>query len=287
MLKYLDGNDIAVTARMMRTIYKGAIIIVEGGSDSLVYSSFVDKSHVQFIVANGKKNAIDALAILEKDKFEGILAIVDSDFWNLEKTSIVSSNILITDTHDLETMILRSECFDRIEREFVDSTEARKLSKPIKNLLLENCLPIGYFRWINSPEKNDLHLNFSDLDFDNFIEIKNFTINVNKLIEEVMEKSNDYSLDKSYIKSSISNLEMNGHDPWQVCSGHDIIQLLSIGLNRSFGYKEATVTLGSLNKMIRLSYNYLDFNQTNLFKKMLKWEEVNDLKILLKLNLFV
>jgi hypothetical protein len=55
MLKYLDENDITVTAHMMRTSYRGAILIVEGGSDSLVYSSFVDQRHAEFIVANGKK----------------------------------------------------------------------------------------------------------------------------------------------------------------------------------------------------------------------------------------
>ncbi|MCK9440444.1 MAG: DUF4435 domain-containing protein [Methanothrix sp.] len=217
---------------------------------------------------------------------EGILAIVDADFWNLEKTSIESSNILSTDTHDLETMILRSGSLDKVVKELVDSTRAKSLCKPIRILLLENALPIGYLRWINSPQKENLCLDFTGLNFENLIDQKTFIININRLIDAVKENSNDYSLDSTYIKSIISDLEKDKHDPWQVCSGHDIIQILSIGLNRNFGYRGGLVTLELLHKIIRLSYSYVDFQQTDLFKEMLKWEEANNpFKILLRFSL--
>jgi len=92
----LTPFDIANTARMTRTLHPGAILIVEGTTDSRVYERFVSKSKCKLIPAHGKDNAIGALSILEKKGVKGILTIIDADFWRLDGINPKTSNLLLT-----------------------------------------------------------------------------------------------------------------------------------------------------------------------------------------------
>jgi hypothetical protein len=107
--KYLNVHDIANTVRMTRSLHKGAFLVVEGDTDARVYKRFVDDSRCKVIPAHNKDNAVEILEILEKDRFPGVLVIVDADFWHLEGIKPESLNLLLTDTHDLETMIISTE----------------------------------------------------------------------------------------------------------------------------------------------------------------------------------
>lgn len=54
------------------------------------------------------------MSILEKDAFLGVLAIVDADFDILESKLPESKNVLFTDAHDLETMIMKSFALEKV-----------------------------------------------------------------------------------------------------------------------------------------------------------------------------
>ena len=45
MKQYLTPHDIANTVRMMRPVYEGSVVLVEGDSDARVYGRFVDDDH--------------------------------------------------------------------------------------------------------------------------------------------------------------------------------------------------------------------------------------------------
>lgn len=188
----LDEIYVAETVRMMRSVHKGTIIIVEGGSDVSAYFNFIEQKECKLIPAYGKDNAINALKLLEKEKFKGVLAITDADLLHLEGIAPDSSNLFFTDTHDLETMILRTDILDKFIFEFVDADKVKKFDKPIRIKLIENSLVLGYFRWINSAFKEDLNLDFRDLPFGRFIDQEKFKVALNNLIDEVKLKSDNY-----------------------------------------------------------------------------------------------
>jgi len=98
---YLNAHSVANTIRMSRSQHAGAFLIVEGDSDVRVFNRFVD-SKCRIISAKNKENAVAALDILSKDKFKGVLAVVDADFWHWEGKKIDNPDLLLTDTHDLE-----------------------------------------------------------------------------------------------------------------------------------------------------------------------------------------
>ena len=76
MREYITGDRIANKIRQMRSQHQGSFLIVEGDTDARLYKNLVDstKCHVE----NGytKDKAVEALNILEKDTFEGVIAIV-------------------------------------------------------------------------------------------------------------------------------------------------------------------------------------------------------------------
>lgn len=274
MKAYLTAYDIANNARMTRTSHSGTILIVEGDTDMRVYKRFINDTHCKSISANGKDKAIDALKILEKDNYKGILAIIDTDFWKLDGIEPNTPNLLLTDTHDLETMLLSSGAFEKVISEFGSATKIKKLGKPIRNMLLKSALPIGYFRWLSSPTKDNLLLKFKELRFPNFVNKKTLSVAIDKLIKEVKTNSQNSTLDENVIKLKVETLiKNNAYDPWHICSGHDLVQFLSIGLKNIFGNNKAkAITTELVDGILRVAYEYSHFCLTQLHNSIKGWE---------------
>ncbi|MFC1692342.1 DUF4435 domain-containing protein [Candidatus Latescibacterota bacterium] len=119
MKQFMTPFDIANTIRMMRPVFTGTIVVVEGDSDARVYCRFFDDTFCRVIPAHGKNNALIVMASLGKDGFIGILAIIDSDYTKLNEIDLRGPDILVTDTHDLETMIISSKALDNVLSEWM------------------------------------------------------------------------------------------------------------------------------------------------------------------------
>ena len=276
MKKYLTADDIANSARMMRTQYSGSIVIIEGSTDMRLYKRFVDDRKCRLIPANGKENAIKVVNILERSNFEGILTIVDADFWRLDGVDFEERNVLVTDTHDLETMLIESEALDRLLEEFAAPFKLQKIKTPVRELLLEAAMPIGLFRWLSSSSKDKLSLRFKDMHFDSFMEKFPLSVNIRYMIREVKENSHEYSLNEKKVKKKIIALLKEEHDPWQACSGHDIVEILAYGLREVFGNSDSRyATEGIVDRSLRLAYDITMFRETELYRSIQEWEEQN------------
>lgn len=279
MINSRTADDIANNIRMIRSSHRGVIVIVEGNTDMRVYERLIDNAQCNFVPMNGKKIAIDVLKILERDNFEGFLTIVDADFCRLDNIKPNSINLLLTDNHDLETMILSSNAIDEFISEFGSESEIKKIGNSIIDLLMDCALPIGFFRWISSPAKDDLSLKFKGMNYDTFIDVKNLKVSTNNLIYEVKTNSDDFLIDDKEIKRKIESLikEKDHYDPWQVCSGHDMVQILTIGLANIFGYSESkNIDVGVVDKTLRLTYKLSHFNKTHLYDAIKDWEKNNE-----------
>lgn len=273
---HLTPHDIANSVRMTRELFPGTILIIEGDTDFRVYIRFVDDFHCKLIPSHGKDNAFESLALLEKDNFKGILVIVDADFWRLNGIKLSSKNMLITDAHDLETMILYSEALEKVLSELESSKKVNRLRKSIRDILLECALPIGYLRWISSPTKENLSLDFKELRFKKFLDKKKLIVDITKLIKEVKNKARNYSLDEKDAELKIQNLMESGYDPWQVCSGGDMIQILTVGLKNNFGSRKArTIDSELVSSILRIAYEHAHFRSTKLYESIKGWEKAN------------
>lgn len=267
-----NPNRWADQIRLRRSAFTGVFLIVEGHSDKLVYSNFVNSKTCEFVISDGKKQALNTIKILDNDKCTGVLAVVDADFDRLENIFPESPNILLTDDHDLEMMMLKTPALEKVIKE--RGSEEKSKENNIREILLKIGQEIGYLRWVS--QKNNLSLRFKDLDFDKFIDKKTLTLNPEKLIQTIKNNSKNLSLIDQEIQKNIEILRNNKHDVWQVCCGHDIMQILSLALCKAWGtWNTNDVKPELLERELRLAYETSYFYQTQLCILIQDWQEIN------------
>jgi hypothetical protein len=267
-----NPNRWADQIRLRRDAFKGVFIIVEGHSDKLVYSNFVNTETCQFTITDGKEQALNTIKILDNSQFTGVFAIVDADFDHLENNLPKSPNVLLTDDHDLEMMMLKTPALDKVIKE--RGSEEKIKETNIKEILLKIGQEIGYLRWIS--QKNNLFLRFEGLDFGKFIKKDTLEIDYSDLIKTIKDHSQKQSLVNQEIQEKIEMLRNDEHNPWQVCCGHDIMQILSLALCKFWGsWNSSQVKLEILERELRLAYETFYFYQTQLCISIQNWQNTN------------
>jgi hypothetical protein len=272
MKDQITPDRIANTIRLLRGDHEGVFLIVEGDSDKLIYERLVNKQEVRVTIASGKNNAIKALSILEKeDNFRRVVAVIDADFSRIEQQIPDSNNLFLTDEHDLEMMLIKSAAFDKLLKERGSEEKIKAFTEDIRETLLKLGQEIGKLRWLSL--RNKLDLKFEGLNFKNFIDQKNLSINIDKLIISIKNNSQKLSLDEQQIKQDLSVISDENHDPWQLCCGHDFIGILAIALCKVLGTWNANdVKTEVLERELRLAYELSYFYQTQIYQLMVNWQ---------------
>jgi Protein of unknown function (DUF4435) len=183
MREFLTPNDRANEIKMLRSSFKGTFLLIEGSTDKVFYGRLINKSICTLFPISGKPSSkslvVNVLQILEQSGVSGVLAIVDADFDHLEPLPASSSNLLRTDSHDLET--------------------------DLQNRMTDQRNP--------------------------------------------------------------------SHDPWQVCCGHDLTEILSFALQKTIGSMKVDAI--ELERSLRLAYEAAYFHSTQLYQSIRLWESKN------------
>ncbi|MCZ8106512.1 MAG: DUF4435 domain-containing protein [Microcystis aeruginosa Ma_OC_H_19870700_S124] len=274
MREQITPDRIANSIRLLRSDHEGVFLIVEGHSDKLIYERLVNKQEVRATIASGKNNAIKALSILEKENFRRVVAVIDADFSRIEQQIPDSNNLFLTDEHDLEMMLIKSAAFDKLLKERGSEEKIAAFSKDIRETLLKLGQEIGKLRLLSL--RNELNLKFEGLNFSKFIDKKNLSIDIDKLMISIKNHSQKLSLDEQQIKQDLSVISDENHDPWQLCCGHDFISILAIALWKVLGTWNANdVKKEDLERDLRLAYELSYFYQTQIYQLMVNWQSNN------------
>jgi len=279
MRALLTPVDIANEIRMTRAMHEGAFLIVEGDTDARFYKRMVDLGKCRIMIAQNRDNAVKIVTILQGDNFAGFLAIVDADFDVLEGAVLGSSNIFLTDTHDLETMMLKSPALEKLLLEMESETKldefVKVLGKELREALLEEGMHLGYLRWVSL--RHGHALKFEGLKYRAFMDLATLTINQSKLIKEVKNHSQKLHLSDQELQRQIEAIRDETHDKWHVCCGHDLIGILSVGLRKAIGSQRShkEIEPESLKRSLRLAYESAWFRDTRLYASIKAWEGIN------------
>lgn len=88
------------------------------------------------------------------------------------------------------------------------------------------------------------------------------------------------------MKQKIINKKRGCHDPWQICCGHDLVQILSVGLRKTIGSNNAKdIEPNILERSLRLAYEEAYFHDTQLYLDICTWENENQPFIVLPRNI--
>jgi len=307
MREYISQNWTKNAARL--TQQARILVLVEGESDKKLYKrllGFLENYYIQTIdtalkerktfpeqdnlelihgtrqgdqqnIRGNKQAVIQFLGKLQTEEQRlNVLAIVDADFDHLDPSNAVQlPNLFRTDTHDLETLMLKSPVFDKILDEFGSEEKLSEQEADLRGVLLRLGQPLGYLLWISLRE--DLGLSFEGLEFRKFIDDRKLTLNEAEMLKTVKNRSSPQAKakipDLSQLQDKIQAYQQEEHDPWQVCCGHHLVAILALALQKAIGTNNAkdvdpkTV----LDRELRLAYESPYFRETKLYAALQTW----------------
>ena len=265
---------IANLVRMVRSQHSGAFVIVEGRDDRLFCQQFFDSNLCKIFVAESKSNVCETIRILEQDKFSGVVGLIDADFDHLEGRLVDSPNIVVTDLHDLECILLQTSGFESLIFEYGSQPKLNSFGQDIREVLLTAASPIGYLRLYS--ERKGLALRFKGIDYGKFIDRTTLSTNRDALVKEVKRRSGHQGISDILLADGIREIEGLGYDPWQICVGTDILKILSIGLRKLLGSNNIKdVEDDRLRQALRFACSNEDFDKTEIKRAFCEWETQN------------
>jgi len=158
--------------------------------------------------------------------------------------------------------------------EFGSNEKLATFGRDVRNTLIAAALPIGCLR-LHS-RQNGLNLRFQGLNYPACVNLRSLEINRLSLAQEVQNRSQRPELLPTALEAAIQTVEGTVDDPWQVCSGDDLIAILALGLRRAWGTNPATTTkLDELRRSLRLAYGDDEFTNSQLAEALREWETRN------------
>ena len=266
-------GEIEAEVLMTRAVHDGSFLIVEGDDDSRFWCSRVSKTECEIIIAGGKTNVIGGLSRLDAHEFRGALVIVDDDYDGLEGVTCGSPNVVISETHDIECLILRSSALEKLLGELGASGKVNSFEKQskqtVRDALLERGLAFGRLRWL--AHRKNWTFDFSLLKPERFVDITSWQVNDAGLR---MEAANQLGMpDSAELDKCIQQLP--DADPWKVCQGHDLVAILRRGLQKILGDIKPTTGTSQISAVLRVGLDYMEFKDTQLYGAIASWEMAN------------
>lgn len=280
MMRRGSGSGRALAQMMQSRIPNMAIVYVEGESDINFYKWLVNRDKVTLSPMQGKEAAVEAILYDNKTCKKGRLAIVDSDFDNILNID-PDKNIIRTDTHDIETLMLREGIFRTSEERYANTRKMDSFGLSFDNVYLSimdiGCT-MGKIRLIS--HEQCLNLNFKEverkLEIDNLIYIQEGKVNFN-VRQYIWECQNaSFNCPKKF--SEIYSIFLNDNrtfDPWQICRGHDLSLLISILYSKNMIGKR-NVYKEEIENVVSIGYIYSNkFKTSRMYNDIKEWQKEN------------
>jgi hypothetical protein len=288
MLDAITPNAIASEIRLLREDcgYQGVFVIVEGETDVVFYSNYIDISNCQLRALGDKSKVLELIGIMEHEGDIGCIAIVDADYFNITKEGLTSASIFMTDTHDVETLIFMSPALEKILREYISIDKLDNFAEKhidIRYSLLKIASSLGIIRWVNY--RWDMGVCFYmdsfkkiPIEWHEAIDIHKFIVDNGKLIDIIF--NGDYQFKKRFIQK-IKITDVNGIDNLDLCNGHDVIYV-TVFFIKNHGKQNLATNLDVfiLSRNLRLAYEDSYFRNTRLYSSLLDWQSMTGKKIL-------
>lgn len=257
-----DASEVATDAKVadVKSLFEThvndgkVVLIVEGADDKEVYEKVTDGAAVCFYVDGNCEKHFVILNALNGRYSSRLLAIKDADFDRLEGIQHPYSNMLLTDTHDMEGMIVE-ECLSELQGEDADRCQNINLSDIYSELE-----DISYLKWFN--HANHYGINFSNviLDLDITAYFDTCVANANNVVS--VSLADMYAFKAKHQGASQKDL----------CNGHDIFERIFV---RGHAAKASNFAKKPFFHRLRMAYPAIKFVDTSLYHGIREWESAN------------
>jgi hypothetical protein len=264
----VDSNANEVVNEIRLTLKPGVkrsivFILFEGVDDTSIYPKFFLAENALCRSVGGKKNLKNAMQTLVPLTTR-VIAIRDADFSHLRGTKPEFDTVFFTDKHDIEmTMLSFQGVLTNVFTEFKMQDKAAELLETA----MREVEYVSYIRWADA----DYHYS---LDFDFGIA---FFMKSGKTKQELLHALNKRSKEKAReitevdIESFIESHRIV--DYYNLCNGHDVLGFLALYIGDKTSKKEVA-------KVLRSSFHWWYFSQTNLYSSLKAWQTKHGFNIL-------
>lgn len=235
------------------------ILIVEGPDDKEVYEKVMDTNAVCIYVdCNCEKHTI-ILDSLNGRYGNRLLAIKDADFDRLDGVRHSYSNLLLTDAHDMEGMIVEV-CLPELQGEDAERCQDIKLDDIYSDLE-----DISFLKWFS--HRNHCGINFSDTTLDLDLEryFNACVANTNNIVGSTL--ADVYAFKVSH----------QGVDKKELCNGHDIFERIFVLAHNA---KVSNFAKKPFFRRLRRAYPQSHFVNTSLYGHIKIWETISGHSVL-------
>lgn len=276
-----NAQDLANEIFMSRSF--SAHLIVEGDSDfSVIKQHRLLNSGLNIIPAHGQPKLLECMKIVEATKaqnpiFNGfhVHFFSDRDYQIPINNLQQSQNLTFTDDKDFECQMLNSEAFNKVANEVVCEKRLKKEKKTIlefKEALTTSAAIVGALRFFS--EKNNESIDFKELQPSKFFDGKYLALDAEKLATHLAGKNKSKKITVAMVKQSVEQVKSESYfaSPYLLCSGHDLVLLMSAALKSGWKPKshETAVDPLTLESMFRLAYSDI-FRSAACYKKIFNW----------------
>ena len=262
------------------------ILYVEGDDDEFVYKQFICEQQCEIIVQDGDCRLVNAIKMHNQENRSGYVAIKDNHFDVLLEHP-VPKNILTTDGHDLEVMILRSKALENVidVRLRGEDKEQQERVIDFKSALRDRLFRLGSI--------------IGYLRFKSCINSWGITIVVGRFLQHlttdcelafrvaVKEFESCFSeVDTSQLDSEEFEKLYSRH-PQHLCRGHDMVFIFSQIFKRmtKLYLKQEYNPGNDLAERLLLTFNETHFRATQLYQQILDWQSYCTSRRILKSDL--
>lgn len=219
--------------RLKRSTHEQPFVVVEGETDKRFWVRFLAVQSTQIVVASGREGVERVIAELDATHTAGVLGLIDADFDHLDQRPLASHNLVRTEVHDLDLLLFRSHALGHVLYE-LGATERVERQRDLRERLLEAARPIGaLLRW-GLAEGLAVDVKPMELKYHKFFDGSSLSADHDKCVEQVAARSQLHPR-RSDMYTALR--AASAEDPWQLCRGHDVAELLALALRGDLGNK--------------------------------------------------
>ena len=281
MIDNLSASDIANEISMMRSVFKGTVLVVEGVTDSRLYSKFTDKEGVRILIAHSKDNVRRSVTECQTRRGDSkVVGITDKDIDGLIGRR-KSPPLFETDRNDIESMMMCSKALDDVMSEYADPEKLRNFEEKhgkLSDAIARAASPVCALMYISY--RRGMNLSFKDLDHSRFVNSHTLETDIPRMVSEVYAQSMAQMYPKQTIADQVRSMLKSLDDPWDAVRGHDAVSILALALRNAFGsYNAKYIRDGELSGALRLAYGLAYFKKTELYAVSENWCRSKDLDL--------
>lgn len=266
------------------------ILVVEGPDDKIALRGIVDEKTCDVEFLEGKQKVYECLKKVNEQKRDNIVGLVDSDYDKILKDAgspppiSVRQYLFLTDTHDMNTMVVASRAFFKMLESLFPFLAAKTgKADQIRDHAVMITKQIGLVRCLNADRRHPERFNFREtvqLDYPfirQYLDIPQKKIKFETLLailKKDLSPKQRYELCQFIAERYEAQLNARYQKddlPWQLCQGHDLFAVLYTLIEEE-GFR--TSNFSSFSVLLFKLFGIEEFKESGkiLHQRMKEWE---------------